>query len=295
MKISITGATGFVGSNLKKLFKSKYEIEDIHVRYIPDQKIKIDSDAIIHLAGKAHDLKKSNEKEYLESNYELTKQLFDEFLINDSEVFIFMSTVKAVGDEFNNLLTEEEEPHPETYYGKSKLLAENYILSHDLQKNKRVYILRPTIIYGPGNKGNLNLLFKLVSKGLPWPLGSFENQRSYCSIDNLSFVIKQILENKEIPTGIYNVCDDKTLSTNQLIEIISTTLDKKARVLKISKKLIYAFAKLGDFFKLPLNTETLKKLTNNFIVSNYKIKKSLGLECLPISTKEGMIKTFKTF
>jgi nucleoside-diphosphate-sugar epimerase len=295
MRVGITGASGFVGTNLKNHLKSSYKIEDIHIRFKPNQSIKMDSNILIHLAGKAHDLKKSDSKEYFESNYELTKQLYDEFLKSDTEIFIYMSSVKAVADELNEILIEEALPNPKTHYGESKLLAENYILSQNIPNNKRVYIIRPTIIHGPGNKGNLNLLFKFITKGLPWPLGSFENQRSYCNIDNLCFAIKQILENNKIPSGIYNICDDKPLSTNELIELISNTINKKARVLTISKKLIYFIAKLGDILKLPLNTEKLNKLTGNYIVSNEKIKKALQIESFPISTREGMIKTFKTF
>ena len=84
-----------------------------------------------------------------------------------------------------------------------------YILSKEIPKGKRVYILRPCMIHGPGNKGNLNLLYQLVSKGLPWPLGGFQNQRSFLSVENLCFVIKELLENESIPSGVYQVADDE--------------------------------------------------------------------------------------
>jgi nucleoside-diphosphate-sugar epimerase len=151
------------------------------------------------------------------------------------------------------------------------------------------------MIHGPGNKGNLNLLYQIVSKGFPWPLGAFQNQRSFCSIDNLYFVINQILENESIPSGIYNLADDEVVSTNELIEIIGDTTNKKARILSISKKIINTIAKIGDVFHLPLNTERLDKLTENFVVSNTKIKAALGIEKLPVSAKEGLTKTIKSF
>src|SRR5690606_40901886 len=67
-----------------------------------------------------------------------------------------------------------------------KLMAEEYILSKPLPDNKRVYIIRPCMIHGPGNQGNLNLLYKVVEKGIPWPLAAFENKRSFLSIDRKS-------------------------------------------------------------------------------------------------------------
>lgn len=63
-----------------------------------------------------------------------------------------------------------------------------------MQRDKRVYILRPCMIHGPGNKGNLNLLYNVVRKGIPWPLGDFENKRSFTSIDNLCYVVEGLLE-----------------------------------------------------------------------------------------------------
>jgi nucleoside-diphosphate-sugar epimerase len=298
MKITITGGTGFVGTNLQSYLKTLYEIEAKSVRYEANQKLVLKSDTIIHLSGKAHDLKKvSNAKEYYDANFELTKQLFDAFLVSDAQDFIFMSSVKAVADalEDNDMLNEDVKPNPQTHYGKSKLLAENYILSKNIPSGKRVFIFRPSMIHGPGNKGNLNLLDQFVVKGLPWPLGAFENQRSFCSVDNLCYVIKQILENEKIPSGIYNVADDEPLSTNEVIQLIAKSNDKKARILSISRKLIFFIAKIGDVLRLPLNTERLNKLTENFIVSNSKIKAALQIEYLPISSREGIVKTINTF
>lgn len=295
MKIVITGASGFVGLNLQDYLNNDYEIETLSVRYIADQKFDLKANAIIHLAGKAHDLKKvSNPNEYYEANFELTKQLFDSFLNSEASVFIFMSTVKAVADEVEGILTEESIPNPKTHYGLAKHQAEEYILSKQLPINKRVYILRPCMIHGPGNKGNLNLLYQIVSKGIPWPLGSFENHRSFLSIENLCFVIKEMLENTTIPSGIYQVSDNKAISTNELIALFGKSLEKKNKILNVSSSLIKKVAKVGDYLHLPLNTERLHKLTENYIVSNEKVVTTIG-KSLPVTTEEGLLKTFKTF
>jgi len=294
-KIAITGMSGFVGLNLKDYLYNDYEILPLSVRYIPNQEFTLDYNAIIHLAGKAHDLKKvSKPSEYYEANYELTKQLFDSFLNSESETFIFMSTVKAVADKTEHILTEESIACPRTHYGIAKRQAEEYILSKRLPAKKRVYILRPSMIHGEGNKGNLNILYQFVSKGFVWPLGAFHNQRSFLSIDNLCFVIKELLNNKSIPAGIYHVADDKPLSTNEVIEILAQTQNRKSNIWSIPTILINTIVKLGDLSHLPFNSERLEKLTENYIVDNKKITKAIGKK-LPISSVDGLIKTFKSF
>lgn len=296
--ITITGVTGFVGSNLFEYFLDEnIEINACNLRN-PNWITEIDlkSTAIIHLAGIAHDLKNSsNSEQYFKINTKLTQELFDFFLASNCRDFIFFSSVKAVADKSEAVVTEEMVPTPKTAYGQSKQLAEQYILNKTLPKGKRVFIIRPSMIHGPGNKGNLNLLYQLVSKGIPWPLGAFHNQRSFCSIDNVCYVVNQILEREDIPSGVYNLADDVTVSTNELIEIIGATTNKKAKIISISKKVINTIAKIGNFLHLPLNTERLDKLTENFMVSNTKIKTVLGIEKLPLSAKEGLTKTIKSF
>lgn len=205
-----------------------------------------------------------------------------------------MSTVKAVADEIKGVLTEEIMPMPKTHYGIAKYQAEEYILSRKLPEGKRVYILRPCMIHSPRNKGNLNLLYQLVAKGLPWPLGAFENQRSFLSIENLCFVIKELLENELVPSGVYQVADDNSLSTNKLIELIGNSLERKTVIWKIPTVLVMGIAKLGDYLYLPLNSERLQKFTEIYIVSNAKIKIALQ-KGFPVSAKQGLFKTIKSF
>lgn len=296
--ILITGINGFVGSNLQKnLIQLGIEIQNLSLRNLYwKNEITPQVKAIIHLAAKAHDTKNtSNSKDYFDINTKLTLDLFDVFLASNCRDFIFFSSVKSVTDKAEDVVTEETITNPQSVYGQSKLLAEQYLLSKALTKGKRVFILRPSMIHGPGNKGNLNLLYQLVSKGLPWPLGAFHNQRSFCSIDNVCYIIKQLLEREDIPSGVYNLADDETLSTNELIEIIGATTNKKAKIITISKKVINTIAKIGDVLHIPLNTERLDKLTENFVVSNLKIKAALGIEKLPVTAKEGLVKTIQSF
>jgi nucleoside-diphosphate-sugar epimerase len=368
--ILITGANGFVGSNLYDHFSDDFHIMGIDItgpgKYSPENFFGWEDldklppvDVIIHLAGKAHDTSNTaREEDYFEVNLGLTQKIFDYFLNSPARKFIFFSSVKAVADTVKGeWLTEEDDPDPQTPYGRSKLAAEHYIMKRlrdegtsvrggdlsdlgersDLREGvmnlknetipeipnpqseitnhksqitnsssgiphpksqirnpKFVYILRPAMIHGPGNKGNLNLLYKVVKKGIPWPLGAFENQRSFTSMDNLSFIIRQLIK-RDIAPGTYQVADDETLSTHEIIRLISSSLVKKSKIWCIPARLIRILAKLGNFFNLPLNNERLKKLTETYRVSNIKIKAALGIEKMPVSARYGLLKTIESF
>ena len=298
MKVIITGVTGFVGTNLSVFFKDKeVHVEALSLRNSENIKsLSNDAQAIIHLAGKAHDTSNtSSSDEYFKVNRDLTIQLFNEFLKNDIRDFFYFSSVKAVADTVDGILEEEVISKPITPYGKSKIEAEEYLLSQILPKGKRLFIIRPCMIHGPANKGNLNLLYKVIEKGIPWPLAAFHNQRSFLSIDNLNFIILEMLNNENIDSGVFNVADDDFVSTNELITIISGSLGLKGKLLKINKGFIQGLAKVGDLVKLPLNTERLNKLTENYRVSNHKIKSALGIDKLPLTAQEGLIKTIESF
>jgi nucleoside-diphosphate-sugar epimerase len=308
MKILITGVHGFVGSNLVKVLSKVHTIygldiisptkEGVRYTFSWDNLDKEDGipevDAIIHLAGKAHDTKNQSAADvYFKVNTELTKKIYDYYLKSKAKKFIFFSTAKAAADKVDGILKEDVVPTPVGPYGESKIAAEKYIQEH-LVADKNVYILRPCMIHGPGNKGNLNLLYGVVKKGIPWPLGAFENRRTFTSIENLCFVIDGLLT-KDVPTGIYNMGDDESLSTNELIEEICKSLGKKAHIWKLPKGLMNGVAKIGGALHLPLDSERLRKLTENYISSNAKIKKALGVEKMPVDAREGLKVTLESF
>jgi nucleoside-diphosphate-sugar epimerase len=315
LNILITGVHGFVGSNLVSALKSSHSIYGLDI--IAPEKDGISQtyswneldalpevDTIIHLAGKAHDTKnKSQAQVYFDVNTGLTQKIFDYFLRSTAKQFIFFSSVKAAADRAvetgraPSLLTEDVIPKPIGPYGESKIKAEQYIQavvhrSPFTVHPKNVYIFRPCMIHGPGNKGNLNLLYNVVSKGISWPLGAFDNLRSFLNIWNLSYIVEQFIL-KNPPSGIYHLADDEPLSTNELIELIAESKNKKARIWKINKSLINAIAQLGSFCKLPLNSERLRKLTENYVVSNQKMKDALGITRLPVDVRTGLKQTLE--
>lgn len=313
MKILITGVHGFVGSNLVESLKKEHTIYGLDIISPVKDGVRFtfswdfldkpgeipEVDAIIHLAGKAHDTKnKSAAEVYFKVNTELTKKIFDWFLKQPKcKKFVFFSTAKAAADKVEGILTEDVVPAPVGPYGESKIKAEEYILSkmEDVRgKSKDVYIFRPCMIHGPGNKGNLNLLYNVVKKGIPWPLGAFENRRTFTSVENICFAVNGVLT-KDVPSGIYNMGDDEALSTNELIEEICKSLGKKAHIWKLPKGLMYGVAKIGGALHLPLDSERLRKLTENYISSNDKIKKALGVKKMPVDARTGLKKTLDSF
>ena len=324
MNILITGIHGFVGSNLVIALKRHHSLygldivtpekegvvktfvwKDIETTSFPMQQLP-KFDAIIHLAGKAHDTKnRSASQVYFDINTGLTQKIFDFFLESSAKKFIFFSSVKAAADSVvGDMLTEDVIPTPVGPYGESKIAAEEYILSKlrsehvelkvAMQRDKRVYILRPCMIHGPGNKGNLNLLYNVVKKGIPWPLGDFENKRSFTSIDNLCYVVEGLLT-KDVASGIYHMGDDEALSTNELIALMCEAMGKEPHIWKMNRKMMEGCAGLGTLLHLPLNTERLRKLTENYVVSNEKIKLALGIDRMPVRAADGIMKTIRSF
>lgn len=310
-KILITGISGFIGSNLKEYLKEERHIKiygssrnresirhlsgEIENIYSNDEILEgnLHFDSYVHLSGKVYNVsEKKNESEYFKANYEMTKKLFDHFVSDkQSKNFVFLSTIHVLTEEPETELDESYVPQPFTPYGKSKFKAEQYI-QENCPPDKNYYILRPSMIHGPGNKGNLNLLYNLVKFGIPYPVGAYNNKRSFVSIENLCFILKEIIE-RGIEPGLYHIADDEPTYTHDLVKMIAETTGKKGRIWNISPLFLETLAKVGNKIPFFINEHRLKKLIGDFVVSNKRIKNALG-KSLPVRAEEGLKRTLNS-
>lgn len=294
MQIKILGASGFIGKNLLVHIPNTQGISLRNQHWHKN----VGGDVWINLVGKTHDHKgTAKEQDFHYANVELIQQIFEEFLKSDAKLLIHISSIAAVEEfEYAKALTEDDKNNPFSIYGKTKWAAEKWLLEQKLPEDKKLIILRPPMVHGEGDKGSLGLLYSLISKGIPYPLASFDNQRSFISIDNFCFFITKIIEQyNKIESGIYHISDDEVVSTKQIIEVIEKVENKKTPKLSLPKFLVIAMAKIGDIIPIPLNTKRLKKMTGNLTVSNQKIKNALKIEKLPLTAKEGLEKTIRSF
>lgn len=298
MKILVAGGSGFIGRNLIDSFKGKWEVDNVSLRNTISEEQYKHAEVFVNLVGKAHDFKgTATEEEYFFVNNQLAQDLFALFLKSEATLFIHISSLAAV-EEFgsDSEIEEGAECNPISLYGRSKRAAEVFLNNQQLPEGKRVVILRPTMVHGAGDKGNLTLLYKLVKKGIPYPLSKFDNKRSFLSIENFNFLLHHIIEKRQlVTTGTFNICDDQPVSTNEVISIIGEVLGKRIKRFAIPKNIIYVLASIGDRISLPLNSKRLKKMTSDLVVSNQKIKSVLGVATLPLTAKEGLRKTFISF
>lgn len=299
MKITVFGSSGFIGKNLVESLLQDMEVQEVSLRdtswkNIIDEK----SEVFINLIGKAHDHKgTATEKDFYFANVELVQELFEIFKKSKAKLFIQISSLAAL-EEFESIkpLEEKDICNPISFYGKSKRDAEEWLLKQEVENDKKIIIIRPPMVHGSGDKGNLRLLYNMISKGIPYPLASFNNERSFISIDNFNFYIKRIIEkNENLDNGIYHISDNETVATKDIIEVIRKIENIKTPNLSLPKFFIKGIARIGDFVQIPINTKKLKKLTNNLLVSNQRIKAALEIKSLPLTAEEGLEKTLRSF
>lgn len=293
--IGIIGGSGFIGANLLSFLESAKEVS---LRDAGWRNSIIDKNILINLIGKAHDHKgTATEQDYYVVNVDFTKEIFNAFKASSASLLIHVSSLAAIEEyEAVEPLKETGKCKPVSWYGKSKRAAEEWLLKQDLPEGKKLIILRPPMIHGSGDKGSLGLLFRVISKGIPYPLSSFKNERSFIAMDNFQFFVEEIIKGKEkLSSGIYHIADDEAVSTTEIIDIIKSVTGKKVPDIAVPKFLIKGIARIGDYIPIYLNNKRLKKMTGTLLVSNAKIKAALGIEKLPVTARNGLYKTIQSF
>lgn len=267
-KLLITGSNGFVGQYATSYFQDKFLIETLSLRKpLKDESVFDKVDAILHLAGKAHVMGKTDPNEYFQVNRDLAVSFAKKAKENKVRQFIYISSTKVYGDNVKGVLDEFSECYPTDPYGESKLEAEQELMKL-ANEDFIISIVRPPLIYGKGVKGNLARISKLIDKLPILPFGGIKNRRSMVYVGNLTAMIDHLI-NTQVK-GVFIAGDKKTYSTTDLVETIlkNKGLDKKnvalpkilLKVIKMIKPGIHD--RLFDSYEIT-NIKTNKRLNFN--------------------------------
>lgn len=308
MNILVTGVTGFVGKSLiphlitqghsvtaisretnSSLFGCKTIICDLNSLVDFEDEI-VGSDIVIHLAGRAHVLNETSQdpyQAYAEINVKATQNLALLASKNGVKRFIFLSSVKANGEETTLLsFNETNAPNPQDDYGKTKLEAECALLKIANKTQMQVVIIRPPLIYGKGVKANFKNLIKLCQSKLPLPFGAIHNKRSMVYIENLIDFINLCITHPKAANETFLISDDEDVSTTTLIRTIRTTLGLPSLLLPIPQSwIVFMLYLIG---RKSLST----RLCGNLQVDITKAKTLLGWKP-PFTFEQGIKNTIQ--
>lgn len=290
MKLLFTGASGFLGQNVKPLLKKKYKVKTLGLvgddmianiaTTVPE--ISETFDVVFHAAGKAHTVPKTEvEKQaFFDVNYQGTVNLC-KALENGHlpKAFIFVSTVAVYGLEFGKNITEDQPLKGSTPYALSKIQAEQFLTDWCAKNNVKLGIIRPSLIAGANAPGNLGAMVNGIQTGKYLSIGAGSARKSVLMVQDIANLITLLVEKG----GVYNVCDDVQPSFRELENIISKQLG-----INQPKSIPYVLAKImalfGNFLgsKAPINSLKLKKITESLTFSNEKAKRELGWQPLNV-------------
>lgn len=330
MRVLVTGASGFVGKCLLGALRdrgheviavSRSRVEQPGIFYVrspeldPDadwSAILADIDAVVHLAGLAHITSDTSdaetEKNYLRINAEGSQKFAEQCAASGVKHFVFLSSCHAVAAESDVVLTDRTNPRAVSAYGRSKLAAEDSIKTVLAGSDCAWTILRPPLVYGPGNKANFGLLVKLVQTGIPLPLSSVRNRRSFIYVENLPDLIATCLGNPRAFGKTFYPSDGEDVSTPELIRAIarasaSVEEDRRGKIcygqatgrsLPVTR---YHSPRLFPFPESALKAlgrspglGALRKLTSSLYVDSEPIRRELGWTP-PFTMKEGLRRT----
>ena len=290
-RVLITGATGFIGSVLAvhlramnyyvlgmtrcvaRLPEHKMHLVDQWIncaRY--DDELMNNVDYVVHLAGNAHLTKAAPYSEYHRHNTVSTEKLAAAAARCSVEKFIFVSTIAVNGPNFESessaVFTEESAVHPAGGYGLSKYQAEQVLKDICRHHNMHFVILRPPLVYGPGVKANFLTLMRAASRGMPLPLASVKNARSFIYVENLADIIAKCLINDHVNDSLYLV-QDLSISVPAMIRQLSGAMGSRTTLFPFPLSLLFCF------FTLMGRRTHFSKLTSSLVVDDKKIRHDL--------------------
>lgn len=315
----VTGATGFVGSHLLPLLINQGWRVNSAVRSYSDRLSlntnplligNIDGDTnwhhaldgidtVIHLAARAHilhDNLPNSEAEFFKVNTQGTTNLAKQSIEAGVKHFIFISSIGAMATLSDQPLTENSPCQPDSPYGRSKFQAEQVLIDLASRSKMNWTILRPTLVYGSSNPGNMERLIKLVEQGFPLPFGRVKNHRSFVYVGNLIDAIATCLTHPNAKNQIFLVSDGQDLSTPELIRKIAYHLERPCNLLPVPPSLLRIAGHVGDALEqltqrsFPLNTLTVDRLLGSLFVDSSYIRTTLDWQP-PYTLDEGLSKT----
>ena len=310
--VLVTGANGFVGTALCKKLLSKgfyvrgavqlektsflpEKVAPVHIKSI-DSDTKWDDalagiNMVVHLAARVHvmdDTCSDPLAEYRKVNVEGTKCLAVASANAGVKRFIFISSIKVNGEGRASAYTEDDEEAPEDYYGISKWEAEKELHKISHMTGIELVILRSPLVYGPGVKANFLRLFKIVERGIPLPLSSIKNQRSFIYLGNLIDAIVTCINHPEAAGHTFLLGDKENISTPGLIRKIAQALKKPARLFAIPP---YSIRLAGTFIG---KSAAIDRLFGSLTIDSTKIRKELGWKP-PYTMEYGLKETAKWY
>ena len=283
----VTGATGFIGRRLINLLKtteceiriiSRYAqnnfetyICDFESENIPERALE-SVDTVFHLAGFAHDMQDPSKVEdlYLVINVDATVELARLAVKSGVKRFVFISSVKAGGGMASGkCINEFDQNEPEGVYGRSKREAELKLLKIGSESGMHVSIIRPSLVYGPNVKGNLQLMLSGIKKGWFPPLPEMGNRRSMIHVDDLVRAILLIAEDKRSNGEIFIATDGTPYSSREIYNAICSIVGRTIPKWNLPKALFKIASLISPRIK-------------------YKINKLLGDECYSSAKLEAL-------
>lgn len=310
MAVLVTGATGFVGRAVcAKLMESGYSVRRVVRKgqlssdvVVPDLARKESwraalkgAQAIVHLAALTHSGKNRNpaaRDAFRSINVDTTLRLAELAAENDVGTVVFMSSIKVNGDSSVSesgktyAYRPDDTPAPTDFYGQSKLDAERCLLDTLGGTDTRLAILRPPLVYGPGQKANMLSLMHLIKSGLPLPFSGVENQRSFIYVHNLADAVVAALARQQ-GQRCYTLAD-VTLSTSEFVRAFAHALNVKARLFPLPRVML----EVGC--RTPGLGARLSRLCGNLVVDSSLIKSELGWEP-NVGFTEGVTATAKWY
>ncbi|MGY6274890.1 NAD-dependent epimerase/dehydratase family protein [Methylomonas sp. MgM2] len=295
--VLVTGAHGFIGQRLCSLLRARgikvrtlghrstgNETDAFKMDFIYDncpKNLCSGIDTIFHLAGKAHAVaeRPSNNREFRQINVEGTRKILEAAKRAGVKQFVFFSSVKAVGDCNDQAVDESVTTFAHTSYGRSKFEAEQLVLYGGYVPHP--VVIRPCMVYGESNKGNLPRMIKAIKFGLFPPLPNFNNRRSMVHVEDVARAAILTAEKPEAKGQVYIVTDGQSYSTRQIYDWIREGLGKPPVRWEIPIGLLKASAKIGDIIgcvihrRFPFDSTALQKLSGSAWYSSVKIEQEL--------------------